>query len=144
MTAVSFLVDDDEGISRILHEAHTIAVVGLSGDPSRPSHGVARYLQSVGYRIRPVNPRVREVHGVPAVARLQDLDERVDVVQVFRRPEFVAAVVDDAIAIGAPVLWLQDGVVDAAAARRAHEAGMRVVMDRCMLRDHRRFGGRRS
>ncbi len=134
-----FLVEDDAGLHRILTEARTIAVVGLSSNPSRPSNDVAAYLQEAGYAIIPVNPGERTVLGVAAVPDLHAIREPVDVVQVFRRSAEVAPHVDEAIAIGAKVLWLQDGVIDAASARRAHAAGLRVVMDRCMLRDHARL-----
>ena len=123
-------------VERILASARTIAVVGLSPDPRRPSHGVARYLQRAGYRIIPVNPKVDEVLDEPAYASLRAVREPVDVVDVFRRSEFVAAVVDDAIAIKAGAVWLQDGVVDEEAARRARAAGLDVVMDDCMMRRH--------
>jgi uncharacterized protein len=121
---------------KILKSARTIAVVGLSANPRRPSHGVARYLQRAGYRIIPVNPNVSEVLGEPAYATLSELPERVDVVEVFRRSEFAGAIVDDSIAIGAGAVWLQDGVVDEAAAERARAAGLDVVMDDCMMRRH--------
>jgi len=121
---------------RILVSAHTIAVVGLSPDPRRPSHGVARYLQRVGYRIVPVNPMVAEVLGERAYPSLRDLPQPVDVVDVFRRSEFVGPIVDDAIAIKAGAVWLQDGVIDEAAASRARAAGLDVVMDDCMMRRH--------
>ncbi|HXN01738.1 MAG TPA: CoA-binding protein [Candidatus Dormibacteraeota bacterium] len=121
---------------RILRSAHTIAVVGLSANPHRPSHGVARYLQRVGYRIIPVNPNVAEVLGERAYATLSELPGPVDVVEVFRRSEFAGAIVDEAIAIGAKAVWLQDGVVDDAAAERARAAGLDVVMDDCMMRRH--------
>ena len=138
----SFLVQEDAGLRAIFETTRTIAVVGLSSNPARPSLGVARYLQAAGFRILPVNPNEREVLGVPAVASLADLGEPVDVVDVFRRSSDVGPVADQAIAIGAKVLWLQEGVIDLPSARRAHEAGLRVVMDRCMLREHRRlFGG---
>jgi predicted CoA-binding protein len=141
---LDFLVDHPAGLAEILRTCRTIAVVGLSSKPSRPSFGVAQYLQGAGYRILPVNPHEREVLGVPAVASLRELGVPVDVVDVFRRSSEVGPVVDAAIAIGAKVLWLQDGVIDVTAARRAHAAGLRVVMDRCMLRDHARLGpGRR-
>ena len=121
---------------RILRSARTIAVVGLSADPRRPSYGVARYLQRAGYRIFPVNPNVSEVLGERAYATLSELPGPVDVVEVFRRSEFAGAVVDEAIAIGAGAVWLQDGVVDEAAAERARAAGLDVVMDDCMMRRH--------
>ncbi len=121
---------------KILGSAHTIAVVGLSANPRRPSHGVARYLQRAGYRIIPVNPNIDEVLGERAYATLSELPGPVDVVEVFRRSEFAGAIVDEAIAIGAGAVWLQDGVVDEAAAQRARAAGLDVVMDDCMMRRH--------
>jgi uncharacterized protein len=121
---------------KILRSARTIAVVGLSANPRRPSYGVARYLQRAGYRIIPVNPNVSEVLGERAYATLSALPGPVDVVEVFRRSELAGAVVDEAIAIGAGAVWLQDGVVDEAAAERARAAGLDVVMDDCMMRRH--------
>jgi len=121
---------------RILASARTIAVVGLSPDPRRPSHGVARYLQRVGYHIIPVNPNVDTVLGERAYPSLRQIPEPVDVVEVFRRSEFVGPIVDDAIAIKASAVWLQDGVVDEAAAERARASGLDVVMDDCMMRRH--------
>ena len=121
---------------RILESARTIAVVGLSPDPRRPSHGVARYLQRAGYRIIPVNPNIDEVLGERAYSSLREVPERVDVVDVFRRSEFVGPIVDDAIAMRAHALWLQDGVIDEPAADRARAAGLDVVMDDCMMRRH--------
>jgi predicted CoA-binding protein len=130
---------DLEEIRDILRTARTIAVVGLSDRPDRPSHGVAAYLKAHGYRIIPVNPAVHEVLGEKAYSRLEDVPEQIDVVDVFRRPEHVPQIVDAAIAVGAKVVWLQDGVVHEEAAAKARAAGLRVVMDRCMLRDHRRW-----
>jgi len=121
---------------RILESARTIAVVGLSPDPRRPSHGVARYLQRVGYRIIPVNPNIDEVLGERAYPSLRDVTDPVDVVDIFRRSEFVGPIVDDAIAMRAHAVWLQDGVVDQLAAARASAAGLDVVMDDCMMRRH--------
>jgi predicted CoA-binding protein len=121
---------------KILKSARTVAVVGLSANPRRPSHGVARYLQRAGYRIIPVNPNLTEVLGERAYPTLSELPGPVDVVEVFRRSEFVGAIVDEAIAIGAAAVWLQDGVVDEAAAERAWAAGLDVVMDDCMMRRH--------
>src|SRR3984893_6386910 len=121
---------------KILRSAHTIAVVGLSANPQRPSHGVARYLQRAGYRIIPVNPNVTAVLGERAYATLSELPGPVHVLEVFRRSEFAGAIVDDAIAVGAGAVWLQDGVVDEAAAARARAAGLDVVMDDCMMRRH--------
>lgn len=125
---------------KILKSARTIAVVGLSASPRRPSYGVARYLQRVGYRIIPVNPNLDEVLGERAYATLSDLPGPVDVVDVFRRSEFAGAIVDEAIAIKAGAVWLQDGVVDEAAAERARAAGLDVVMDDCMMRRHAAMG----
>ena len=128
-------INSPAAIARAL-AGRTIAVVGLSSDPGRPSYDVARYLQRAGYRIIPVNPNETEVLGERAYASLRDIPEPVDVVDVFRRPAFVPAIVDDAIAVGAPVLWLQQGVVDTASAERARAAGLAVVMDRCMKVEH--------
>jgi predicted CoA-binding protein len=121
---------------KILMSARTIAVVGLSPDPRRPSHGVARYLQRAGYHIIPVNPNIDEVLGERAYPTLRQIPQPVDVVEVFRRSEFVGPIVDDAIAIKASAIWLQDGVVDEEAAARARASGLDVVMDDCMMRRH--------
>jgi predicted CoA-binding protein len=134
-----FLIEDDARLCDIFREARTIAVVGLSPDPRRPSHDVAAYLKGQGYRIIPVNPREERVLGEPAVPDLRAIPHPVDVVCLFRRSSEVGPHVDEAIAIAAKVLWLQDGVIDVGAARRAHDAGLKVVMDRCMLRDHARL-----
>jgi len=122
----------------LLEHATVVAVVGLSADPARPSHGVARYLQRVGYRIVPVNPNLATVLGERAYPSLTHAagQQRIDVVDVFRRSVFAGAVVDEAIAIGARLIWLQQGVVDAAAAARARAAGIPFVMDRCLAVDH--------
>ena len=121
---------------RLLREARAIAVVGLSPDPGRPSHRVARYLQRAGYRIIPVNPHASKLLGEIAYARLSEVPDAIDVVDVFRRSEFVGPIVDEAIEIGAPAIWLQDGVIDEQAAERARAAGLDVVMDDCMMRRH--------
>jgi predicted CoA-binding protein len=113
-----------------------IAVVGLSSDPSRPSHDVARYLQRKGYEIIPVNPTEGEILGEHAYANLSDIPEPPEVVDVFRRSEFVGTVVDEAIEVGAKAIWLQLGVIDEIAARKAREAGLLVVMDRCLKVEH--------
>jgi predicted CoA-binding protein len=123
-------------IDRILKSSRTIAVVGLSPNPFRPSHGVARYLQRAGYRIIPVNPTVDEVLGLKSYPSLRDIGEPVDLVDIFRRSELVAPVVDDAIAIQARAIWMQDGVVDQASAERARLVGIDVVMDDCVMRQH--------
>ena len=125
-----------DAAEKILTSARTIAVVGLSPDPRRPSYGVARYLQRVGYRIIPVNPNVEEVLGERAYPSLRQIPQAVDVVDVFRRSEFVGPIVDDAIAIKASAVWLQDGVVDEDAAARARASGLDVVMDDCIMRRH--------
>lgn len=123
-------------IDEILRAARTIAVVGLSSKPDRESFWVARYLQRQGYRIIPVNPNEASVLGERSYPSLRDLPEPVDVVDVFRRSDQAGAVVDEAIAVGAPAVWLQDGVVDEAAAARARAAGLKVVMNTCMAREH--------
>jgi len=123
-------------IARLLKTSRTIAVVGLSSKPHRPSRGVAAYLQSVGYRIIPVNPNETEVLGEKAYARLEDVPEPVDVVDVFRRPEFVPAIVESAIRIGSRAIWMQEGVIHPEAAEQARRAGLIVVMDACMLKEH--------
>ena len=123
-------------IDRILDSARTIAVVGLSPDRRRPSHGVARYLQRAGYRVIPVNPNVTEVLGEPSYPTLRSVRAPIDIVDVFRRSEYVGPIVDDAIAIKARAIWLQDGVIDESAAGRARAAGLDVVMDDCIMRQH--------
>ena len=121
----------------LLARVKNIAVVGLSPNPSRPSHGVAAAMQGYGYTIIPVRPAVKEVLGCKAYARLADVDVKIDLVDVFRRSEFVSGIVDECIALGMKALWLQDGVIDEAAAERARAAGMFVVMDRCIYRDYK-------
>ena len=127
-----------ETIRRILAECRTIAVVGLSARSSRPSHGVAGYMQRAGYRVIPVNPNETEVLGEKAYPTLADVPDKMDLVDVFRRSEEAGTVVDEAIALGAKAVWLQEGVIDEAAARRAQDAGLLVVMDRCWLKEHMR------
>ena len=131
----------EQTIRAILREAKTIAVVGLSPDPSRPSHGVARYMQEQGYRIIPVNPAEREILGEACYATLSDIPFPVDVVDVFRRSEFVPPIAEDAVKIGAKALWLQLGVISPEGAETAKRGGLRVVMDRCLVIEHERFGG---
>lgn len=126
-------------IPEILKSSHTIAVVGLSSSHMRPSNGVASYLQRAGYRVIPVNPNETEVLGEKSYARLEDIPEKIDIVDVFRRPEFVPEIVESAIKIGAKTVWLQEEVVHEAAAQRAREAGLSVVMDRCILKEHRKM-----
>ena len=132
-----------EEIRKILTKAHTIAMVGLSADQLRPSYFVAGYLLAAGYHVVPVNPRYAggSILACPVVASLRDISEHVDVVDVFRRPAELLPIVDDAIAIGAGVLWLQLGVVNQEAADRARRAGLSVVMDRCIKVEHGRHLG---
>ena len=131
----------DEAIRNILRTTRNIAVVGLSPNPERPSHEVASYLKSKGYRIIPVNPTVTEVMGEKSYPSVDEIpgDIQVDVVDVFRRPEDVVPVAEAAVRRGAKVLWLQEGVVNEQAADIAQNAGLQVVMDRCMLKEHRRL-----
>ncbi len=132
-------VNDPEAIRRILRQARTIAVVGLSSKPTRPSYGVAQYLHAHGYRIIPINPNEVEVLGERAYARLSDVPERIDVVTIFRRSDAVSPIVEEAIRIGAWAVWMQEGVINEDAARRAQEAGVLVIMNRCMLKEHRKL-----
>ncbi|MFZ1494354.1 MAG: CoA-binding protein [Candidatus Competibacter denitrificans] len=131
----------EEQIRALLKQVKTIAVVGLSASPSRPSYGVARALRGFGYRIIPVNPTVADVFGEKAYPSLLDVPEPVDLVDVFRESRHVAGLVDECISLKVPALWLQDGVVDEAAALRAREAGLTVIMDRCIYRDYARLLG---
>ena len=123
----------------LLRHAKTIAVLGLSSSPWRPSYGVSEYMQSVGYRIVPVNPKETEVLGEKAFATLDDVPVAVDIVNVFRQSQFVPEIVEAAIRIGAKGVWLQEGVVHEEAAQKAREAGLEVVMDRCILKEHRKM-----
>jgi len=123
-------------ISQILKNGRTIAVVGLSSRRHRPSYGVSQYMQSAGYRIIPVNPGETEVLGEKCYARLEDIREPVDIVDIFRRSEFVPAIVDSTIRIGAAAVWMQEGVVHAEAAECARRAGLAVVMNTCILKEH--------
>lgn len=122
----------------ILKNHKTIAVVGLSANPARASHAVSEYLQSAGYRIIPVNPNEREALGEKSYARLEDVPEQIEIVDVFRRSEYLPEVVESAIRIGAKVVWMQLGIANAKAAERARAAGLAVVEDACMLVEHRR------
>jgi hypothetical protein len=126
-------------IEEILRSSKTIAVVGLSPNPLRPSYDVARYLKEQGYRIIPVNPTVEEVLGERSYPNLSAIPERVDVVDIFRRSEEVPAIVEEAIKIKASVVWMQEGVIHEEAAARAQGAGLSVVMDRCMMVEHQRL-----
>ena len=130
---------NDQQIAEVLRAARTIAVVGLSNKPWRPSFGVTEYMKRQGYTILPVNPNIEETLGQEAFEHLADVPGKIDIVNVFRRSEFVGPIVDDAIRLGAGCLWLQEGVVDFAAAQRAEAAGLGVVMDRCILKEHARL-----
>ena len=126
-------------VSEILDKARTIAVIGLSGKRFRPSYGVAEYMKRSGYRIIPVNPNETEVLGEKCYPSLESIPEQVDIVDIFRRSEFVPPIVEAAIKKGAKAIWMQEGVIHEEAARRAEAAGISVVMDRCILKDHRRL-----
>lgn len=129
-------INDQEAIDAILGKAKTIAVVGISSDATRASNSVSRYMQSHGYRIIPVNPNETSVLGEKAYARLEDVPHKIDLVNIFRRSDEAGQHVDEAIRIRASGVWLQEGVIDEEAARRAQEAGLAVVMDRCILKEH--------
>jgi predicted CoA-binding protein len=123
-------------VTEILKASHTIAIVGLSSRRHRPSYGVAEYLQSAGYRIVPVNPSETEILGEKCYARLEDISEHVDIVDIFRRSEFVPEIVESAIRIGARGVWMQEGVIHTEAAERARSAGLFVIMNKCILKEH--------
>ncbi|MGC1435244.1 MAG: CoA-binding protein [Terriglobales bacterium] len=128
-------------IADLLKRSKTIAVVGLSNSPLRPSHGVSAYMQMNGYRIIPVNPEIKEALGENAYATLLDVPEKIDIVNIFRRPEFVEEVVDHAIRLKVPAIWMQEEVINEKAADKARQAGIFVVMDSCILKEHKaRFG----
>lgn len=139
---MTFTNPEPEQIRQLLQQVRSIAVVGLSPNQSRPSFGVAQGLQGFGYRIMPVRPMVAEVLGEKAYPDLESIPELPDIVDVFRAPEFVPAIVDSCIRLGIKNLWLQEGVVHEEAAQRARDAGITVVMDRCMWRDAVKFGSR--
>lgn len=124
-------------IGELLKKSKTIAVVGLSDSPLRPSYGVSAYMQSHGYRIIPVNPVIKGALGEKAVSTLSDVQGKIDIVDVFRRSEFVSDIVDEAIRLKVPAIWLQEGVIDEKAAAKARKAGIFVVMDLCILKEHR-------
>ncbi|MFT3879534.1 MAG: CoA-binding protein [Gemmatales bacterium] len=130
---------NDSELKRLLQNTHTIAVVGLSEKPDRPSHHVAAYLQSVGYRVIPVNPSVLSILGQRCYPTLRDIPEPVDMVDVFRRSDAVPPIAQEAIAIGAKSLWLQEGVIHDQAAEEARTAGLQVVMDKCILKELERL-----
>ena len=124
-------------ITDLLKTAKTIAVVGLTDSPLRPSYGVTQYMRSQGYRIIPVNPQFEECLGEKAYASLLDVPEKIDIVNIFRRPQFVEEVVDQAIQLKVPAIWMQEDVIHERAAEKARQSGIFVVMDRCILKDHR-------
>jgi predicted CoA-binding protein len=126
-----------DAIADLLRNSKTIAVVGLSNNPMRPSHGVSAYMQSHGYRVIPVNPRIERCLGEKSYASLLDVPEKIDIVNIFRRPEFVDELVDQAIQLKVPAVWMQEDVVHPKAAEKARQAGVFVVMDRCILKEHR-------
>ncbi len=132
-------IDNDKEIKRILSDARTIAVVGASDKPWRDSNDIMRFLQRKGYRVFPVNPHLRTVLDQQCYATLKDVPEPIDIVDVFRRPDAVPAIVEDAIAVHAKTLWLQLGVIHDPAAQEAEKNGLKVIMDRCIAVDHRRL-----
>jgi predicted CoA-binding protein len=125
-------------IGELLKRTKTIAVVGLSDSPLRPSYGVSAYMQTHGYRIIPVNPSIKGALGEKAIPTLAEVPEKIDMVDVFRRSEFVPELVDEAIRLKVPAIWLQEGVIHEEAAEKARKAGIFVVMDKCILKEHRR------
>jgi predicted CoA-binding protein len=130
-----------DAVTDLLKRARNIAVVGLSSSPLRPSHGVAAYMQAQGYRIIPVNPTIEEALGEKSYPSLLDVPEKIDIVNVFRRPEYVDEVVDQAIQLKVPAIWMQEDVINERAADKARKAGIFVIMDQCILKEHRsRFG----
>ena len=134
-------MNQSDPIYELLSRAKTIAVVGLSESPMRPSHGVSAYMQAQGYKIVPVNPKITEALGEKSYASLLELPtevaKKVDVVDVFRRPEYVDEIVDQAIRLKIPAIWMQEDVINEHAGEKARRAGMFVVMDRCILKEHR-------
>ena len=135
------VLTQSDPIYELLSRTKTIAVVGLSDSPLRPSHGVSAYMQLQGYRIIPVNPKIAEALGENSYPSLLEVPDKIDLVDVFRRPEYVDDIVEQAIQLKIPAIWLQESVINEGAAEKARKAGMFVVMDRCVLKEHRaRFG----
>jgi len=130
-------MNESEQITELLKKSKNIAVVGLSSSPMRPSYGVSAYLQSHGYKIIPVNPQIKGALGEKAYASLSQVPEKIDIVDIFRRSEFVPSVVDEAIRLKPAAIWMQEGVQHEAAAEKARKAGILVVQDRCLLKEHR-------
>lgn len=141
---MSEITETDKISSEILNSSRVVAMVGLSAKPERPSHRVASYLKEQRYKIIPVNPEEKEIVGETSYPDLASIPERVDVVDIFRRSEEVPAIVEGAIKIGAKAVWMQEGVVNEAAASRAREAGLMVIMDRCMRKEHLRLQASKS
>lgn len=133
-------MNTEQEIKQIFDECKTIAVVGLSSNPLRPSNGVATFMKKHDYKVIAVNPNEREVFGEKAYMNLSAIEEKIELVDIFRRSEEAGAIVDEAIRLGVKAVWLQEGVVDKAAAKRAADAGLIVVMDRCWLKDYIRYG----
>ena len=129
----------DNYLRKLLTEARNVAVVGISPRVNRPSYAVASYLRDVGYRIFPVNPAMESWNGLPVYDAVSEIPEQIDIVDIFRRPLQVGSVVGDAIAAGAGAVWMQQGIVNEDAAQAARDAGLDVVMDRCMLVEHHRL-----
>lgn len=134
-------MNSDETMKEILSSAKTVASVGISGNQQKVSNGVGAYLMDHGYRLIPVNPTADEILGEKSYPDLSSVPEKIDVVQIFRRPEDVPPVVDEAIKVGAKAVWMQEGIVNEAAAQKAREAGLQVVMDACMRASHQRLIG---
>jgi Predicted CoA-binding protein len=132
-------VSEASVIANLLQSSHTIAVVGLSDKSWRPSHGVSEYMQRAGYKIIPVNPELEEVLGERCYPDVESVPEPIDIVNIFRRPELVPEIVEAAIRVGAKAVWMQEGVIHEKAAARARAAGLTVVMDRCLLKEHRKL-----
>ena len=128
---------ETDPVTELLRHARTIAVVGLSDNPLRPSHGVSAYMQSQGYRIIPVNPQIESCLGEKAYPSLLEVPEKIDIVNIFRRPEFVEEIVDQAIQLKVPAIWMQEDVIHEEAGEKARQAGIFVMMDRCILKEHR-------
>jgi predicted CoA-binding protein len=126
-------------IRELLKTAHVIAVVGLSNRKHRPSFGVSEYMQRAGYRIIPINPNESSILGEKSYASLEDVPDKIDIVDIFRRSEFLPEIVEQAIRVGAGAVWMQEGVIHEEAAARAEAAGLTVVMDRCILKEHQRL-----
>jgi predicted CoA-binding protein len=135
--AVMASLPQSDPILDLLKRSKTIAVVGLSNSPLRPSHGVSAYMQTHGYRIIPVNPNIKGALGEKAYPSLLDVADKIDIVNIFRRSEFVGEVVDQAIQLKVPAIWMQEQVINEAAAEKARKAGIFVVMDRCILKEHK-------